>query len=248
MELFSIFGKSSTVYFPECLTYFKYREGFELYKRIFEKIGINFRVLKPTCSGLEPFELGYESEARKLARENFNIFLNEGINKIITTSPGCYKTFLNDYKNFVPEWNIEVVNLWKLILEKLKKNPNIIKNKKFETVTYNDSCYLGRYCNIYDEPREILRLIGYNIKEMDNTRENSFCCGSCGCLYIINPELADEIATEKILQAKRAGVEKMIVIGFESYNLLKKNSEDIEILEFSEVLDDALGISKKYNQ
>ena len=49
-----------------------------------------------------------------------------------------------------------------------------------EVVTYHDSCYLGRNCGIYEVPRNILKLIGYQIKEMDNSKENSFCCGSCG--------------------------------------------------------------------
>ncbi len=241
MELFSIFGKSSTVYFPECLTFFRFKESFELYKKIFNKLGISFRILKPVCSGLEPFELGYNLEARKIARKNFEIFLEEGIDKIITTSPGSHKLFLKNYKEFVPEWNVEVINLWKVIFEKLQKNPHLIKNKQFDTITYNDSCYLGRHCGIYDEPRDILRLIGYEIKEMDNTRENSFCCGSCGSLPLINPDLADEIAREKILQAKRIGIKKIVVIGLDSYSLLKNNS-DIEVLEFSEVLGNALGI------
>ena len=115
-----------------------------------------------------------------------------------------------------------------------------------ETVTYHDPCYLGRYCNVYEEPRKILELIGYEINEMDNSRENSFCCGSCGGLPRISPMLADRIAKERILQAKRIGVRKMIVIGFENYNLLRNNADNtgIKVFELSDVLANALGIKK----
>jgi len=113
-----------------------------------------------------------------------------------------------------------------------------------EVVTYHDPCYLGRYCKVYEEPRKILELIGYDIREMDNSKENSFCCGSCGGLPRISPVLANKIAEERILQVKRIGLKEMIVVGFENYSLLKNNSKDIEVLELSEVLANALGIKK----
>ncbi len=246
MGLFDIFRKD-VVYFPGCLTYFRNKEGFDLYRKIFSKLGIGFKVLdKHICSGLEPWEAGYENEARKLARKNFDIFNKEGIHNIITNSPGCYKMFLQNYPEMLPDWDVNVINSWELILEKLKKNHYLIKNKAMEVVTYHDSCYLGRYCGIYDSPREILELIGYEIKEMDNTKENSFCCGSCGGLPIANRELANRIAKERILQAKRIGVSKMIVVGFENSSLLKRNVGDsrIQVFELSEVLGNALDIKK----
>ncbi len=247
MGLFDIFGRNDTVYFPGCINYFKFKEGFEVYQEIFSKLGIRFRILEKQIScGLEALEAGYDNEARKLARKNLDLFNELGVRRVVTTSPGCYKMFLKDYPNILPDWNLIVVDLWELILERLRKKYYLIKNKKMEVVTYHDPCYLGRYCQVYDSPRKILELIGYEIKEMDNSRENSFCCGSCGGLPIVNPRLADKIARERILQAKRIGVKKMIVIGFDNYSLLKKNVGDmgIEILEFSEVLAHSLGIKE----
>ena len=247
MGIFSIFGRSSTVYFPGCILYYKYRENFDLYQEIFSKLGINFKVLdKQICSGLEPWEAGYEAESRKLARKNFDIFNEEGIKSIITTSPGCYKMFMQNYPEFLPYWDIEVKNLWKLILEKLMDRAYLVKNKIREVVTYHDPCYLGRYCEVYEEPRKILELIGYETEEMDNSKEDSFCCGSCGGLPRISPLLANKIAKERILQARRIGVKKMIVIGFENYDLLKDNIGDtgVEVFEISEVLANSLGIKK----
>ena len=116
-----------------------------------------------------------------------------------------------------------------------------------ESATYHDSCYLGRHCEIYEEPRKILELIGYDLKEMQDSKENGMCCGSCGGLAISNPELADEVAKQRLLQAKRIGVGKIIVASMENYQLFKKNSLEtgIEILELSEVLATALDIKKE---
>lgn len=244
MGLFDIFAKGDVVYFPGCITYFKFGEGFELYQDIFSKLGIKFRIFdKQSCSGLELWESGYDFEMRKVIRDNFDLFKSENIKKIITTEPGCYKMFTTDYPNILPYWDIEVINIWDLILDKLIKKSWMIKNKD-EIVTFHDSCYLGRYSGIYDSPREILRLLGYQIVEMDNNKENSFCCGSCGGLNRTHPDLAKKVARERLLQAKRIGIEKMIVVGFENYNLLRECSEGIgvNVLELGEIVADSIGV------
>jgi len=247
MNLFWLFGKSSVLYFPGCTAYFKFKEGFKMYKEIFSKLGIGFGVLdEQICCGLEALEAGYENEARKLARKNFKVFKEQRFDSIITSSPECYKMFLQNYHEILPDWNIEVRNIWEMILEKLKWKSRLIKYKAMEVVGFHDNCYLGRYCKVYNEPRKILEAIGYKIKEMDNFKENSFCCGSCGGLGRTNPELANKIARERILQAKRIGIKKIIVVGFDNYNLLKKNTGDsgVEVLELSDVLGLALGIKE----
>ncbi len=251
MTLFSIFKKADTLYFPGCKTYFKYKDNFELYKKIFSKIGI--KIIEPkgiTCCGLPALELGYEQKARKLARENFELLKKNNVKKIITNCPACHKMFTQNYSEILPDWDIEVKNMWELILDKLERKPRLIKKKAYEIITFQDACYLGRYCGIYEAPRRILELIGYGIKEMYDSKENSVCAGSCGGLIMINSELADKIARQKLLQAKRTKVKKMIVTSLNSYDLLKKNAEEtgIEVLELSEILAKALGIKVKEHE
>jgi len=247
MGIFSLFSQSSTLYFPGCVTYFKFNENFELYKKIFNKLGINFKTInKKICCGISAYELGYEQLTRKLARRNFEIFKEEGVKSILTNSPEAYKMFLEQYPEMLPDWNIQIKNLWEIILEKLTIKARLIRHKAMEVVTYHDSCALGRGCGIYEEPRKILELIGYEIRELPDSKIESICCGSCGGLPLTNLELANKIARERILQAKRVGVKKIIVASMDNYQLLKNNEFDgIEILELSEVLGLALGINKK---
>lgn len=247
MGLFSIFKKSNTLYFPGCITYYKYKDSFENYKNIFNKLGIDFKIIdKKVCCGLPAFEAGYNPEARKLAKRNFEIFKEEEITSIITNSPCCQKFFLQDYPNLLPDWNIETKNIWRIILSKLESKPGLVKHKRSGSVVYHDSCYLGRYCEIYEDIRKILEIIGYDVKEFFDNKEYSICCGSCGQLPITNPGLADEIAREKILQAKRINAKRIIVSSLKDYDLLKKNSDnEVEIIEIGEVIAFALGINKK---
>jgi len=246
MGLFSIFKKSSTLYYPGCVTFFKHPESFELYNRIFYRLGIDFKVIdKKICCGLPAFEAGYETEARKLVRRNFEIFKEEQITSIITNSPCCYKMF-SDYPKILPDWDIETKNLWRIILAKLEAKPSLIKYNGSGIITYHDSCYLGRHSGIYDEPRKILELIGYSLKEMPESFEESVCPGSCGGLNRTNPELSDQIAKQRIMQARRFGIRRIVVCSLEEYDLLKKNSEGlgVEILEMSDILGLALGLKK----
>lgn len=247
MGIFSIFGlgKPDTLYYPGCITYFKYKHDYEVYKKIFFKLGIKIIWSENIiCCGLSAFEMGYEGEARKLARKKFELIKENGIKRIITNCPDCYKMFKQNYPEFLPDWDVEVEDIWNLILEKIMEKPKLIKTIAGEKVTYHDSCYLGRYCGIYESPRKILELIGYTIEEISDSRENSICAGSCGSLVIINPELADKIARQRLLQAKRTGVKKIIVASMKNYDLLKKNAGElgIQVLELSHVLAKALNI------
>lgn len=250
MGLFSIFRNSKRVYFPGCSTYFKHKEYFELNCRVLDRLGIDYKILnKKICCGLPALELGYDNEARKIARRNFEILKEEGIGEIITADGGCHKMFSQDYNNLIPDWNVKVNSFWALVLERLELKPGLIKNQVMEQVSFQDSCYLGRYFNIYSEPRKIIKMLGYEIIEMLDSRENSICCGSCGQLPFTNPELADRIARERILQAKRMNVKKLITCDIRDYEILKKNAgNDLEVIDLIEVLANALGIKKKVSE
>jgi Fe-S oxidoreductase len=124
----------------------------------------------------------------------------------------------------------------------------LIKNKVLEIVTYQDSCY-SRFLDNFEEIRKILNLIGYEIKEMPDSKEETVCCGNCGQLGFINPTFSDSIARERILQAKRINVRKIITSSISDYEILNKNSNnEIEVVDISEVLAYALGIKKKESQ
>lgn len=248
MGIFSILKKTETVYFTGCIAYYKFREEYDLWKDIFLKLGIDFKVIdKKICCGLPALEAGYDYEARKLARRNFEILKEEKIKKLIAPCPLCHKMFSIEYKKFLPDWSIEIINIWEVILDKLKEKNGLIKNRANEEAGFQDSCYLGRGLKIYNEPREILNLIGYQIKELSDNKENCLCSGGCGGFPRLNPAIADKAAKEKLLQFKRAGIKKLIVCSLEEYELLNKNSHDtgIKVVLFSEILGEALGISRK---
>lgn len=234
-------GKN-TAYYPGCLTSFVLEKEAGNYRKILEKIGVDFIVLPDIlCCGSPVLNAGYECDARKLARKNLEILKKYGVKKIITNCPACYKTFAKDYKEMLPDWNIESEHIIFTILNYLKKK--LIDKENQEKAVYHDPCHLGRHLGIYDEPREILESLGYEIVEMRNSRENSLCCGGGAGLRANSPELACKIARERIKQAREAGVSKIITTCPLCFAHMHEYSEaGIEIVEFSHAVAKGLGI------
>lgn len=239
MSIFNI-GKRNVLYYPGCLTKYVLKAELDNYRKILNKIGVDFiMLLNELCCGSPALNAGYETEGIKLARKNLEIFKQHKISKIITACPACFKTF-SSYKEMLPDWDIEVEHICITILNYLKK-----KNIYYETrkkATYHDPCHLGRHSGTYQEPREVLNRLGYALVEMKNNRENALCCGGGAGLKANNPELADKIAKERIKQAKNIGVSTIITTCPLCFSHMDENSAEVEVLEFSWVVADALGL------
>ena len=192
--------RRNVLYYPGCLMKGVLSQEFENYKEIFNRLGIDFILLsdEEECCGLPVLNAGYRKDARKLAKKNFDLFKKHSVTKIVTNCPMCYYAFKEVYSRLVREWDIEVEHATVTILKSLKKKRikfRISEGEK-EGVGYHDSCYLGRYSGIYDEPREIIGLLGGRVVEIKSNKENAFCCG--GGMRENFQEIAKKIAVEKV--------------------------------------------------
>jgi len=252
MGLFG-FGEQATIYLPGCYSLAFLSDKVQNYKNILKRLNIDFRFIEEQlcCAGCL-IDLGYETPARKIARDNLSFFKEKKIKKIITNCPLCLNSFSNEYKSMLPDWEIETEFILKTIFEEIKQDNELIKYFSNEKVVYYDSCQLGRYSKIYDAPRELLKLMGYNLVEMNQTKEETPCCGSCGQLDITNPELAKKIALNFLRQIKKTTVRKIITADPRAYwhlkNIIDLEKIDIQLIEFSEILCDSLDIEKTDNE
>jgi Fe-S oxidoreductase len=236
-----VIAGGNTLYYPGCLSKFVLKSETENYKKILARLGIDFIMLpNELCCGSPALNAGYEKETRKLARKNLNVFKEHNIRKIITNCPACFKTFKQDYNEMLPDWDIEVEHVSVAILDKLRKKPGLIKNKKEGRVTYHDPCHLGRHSGIYEEPREILNILGFHVIEMRNSRENALCCGGGAGLRVNNPSLALKIGMERIEQAKKINAEKIITTCPLCFSHM--SDKGVEVEEFSYSVAQALDI------
>ncbi|MEM4230876.1 MAG: (Fe-S)-binding protein [Candidatus Pacearchaeota archaeon] len=241
MGIISWLAGKNNLYYPGCLTKFILPEKLANYREILNLLGVDFIMLKEEiCCGSPILNAGYRKDFRDVALKNFELFKKKNIGKIITNCPACFKTFNQEYKKFIPEWNIPAEHFTLTIFNMLKKKSKLIKKLANEKIIYHDPCHLGRYNKIYEEPREVLRLLGYQVMELPLNRENSLCCGGGGGLKANNPELSNKIAKKIFEYVKGSGVSKIISTCPMCFSQFKENFQGIEVLEFSDVVLNAL--------
>jgi len=215
--------------------------------RILKKAGVDFGILgRPeSCCGESVRKSGNESLFQKLAQSNIGAFLENGVNRIVVTSPHCYHTLKNEYPKL--GGSFEVIHYTQYLLELIKDGrlkPTRELNLK---VTYHDPCYLGRHNNVYDEPREVLKSIpGLELVEMLDYGANSLCCGGGGGRIWMETKKGERLSDLRLDQAVGTGASVLVaacpycMLNFEDSVLTTDRSDVIKVRDISELILEAI--------
>lgn len=148
------------------------------------------------CTGDSARRLGNEYLFQELAKYNIDKFNAYNVHTVLTACPHCHNTIKNEYPQF--GGNYKVLHHSEFIADLLKQG-KIQVDKSYEDVLYHDSCYLGRYNGIYDEPRVIIDLMSTNgVKEFERNRDNSFCCGAGGGRMWMEENIGERINNNRV--------------------------------------------------
>jgi Fe-S oxidoreductase len=172
------------------------------FARLLNEAGVTFAILgnKEKNSGDTPRRLGNEFLFQELAAKNIEEFEKNEVKKIVTIDPHAYNIFKNEYPDFGLE--AEVYHHTELLAELVKEGRLKPQFDVNETITFHDSCYLGRYNEVYDPPREILKSIpGVKLVEMERNRETGMCCGAGGGLMWMEEETGHRVNVARTEQA-----------------------------------------------
>jgi Fe-S oxidoreductase/nitrate reductase gamma subunit len=148
--------------------------------KILEAAGVSFAVLgdEETCCGDPARRLGDEYLFQTMCQANIELLNGYGIAHILTLCPHCYNSFLNEYPQFGGRYTVEHHSTY--ILRLIESGALKLKPGAGGAMTFHDSCYLGRYNDIYQEPRAVVRRVAGRLVEMERRLTDSFCCGGGG--------------------------------------------------------------------
>ena len=162
--------------------------------KILNKANIDFAILgtEESCTGDAAKRAGNEFLFQMQAVTNIEILNAYEVKKIVTACPHSYNTLKNEYPSL--GGNYEVLHhtqYLKQILDegKLKLNKS---NLDISSITFHDPCYLGRANNEYNAPRDVLKNLGVNLKEMKRSKQNALCCGAGGAQMFKESEKGDQ--------------------------------------------------------
>ncbi|MGP4081630.1 (Fe-S)-binding protein [Pseudalkalibacillus sp. R45] len=171
--------------------------------RMLNSAGIKFAILgnKEKNSGDTPRRIGNEFLFQEIATKNIELFKKHDVEKIITIDPHAYNTFKNEYPDFGLE-DVKVYHHTELLAEWIREGRLKPTHEVDETITYHDSCYLGRYNEVYEPPRDILKAIpGVKVVEMNRSRQNGMCCGAGGGMMWMEEDAGNRVNVARTEQA-----------------------------------------------
>ena len=216
---------------------------------IMNEAGVDYACLgnEETCTGDSARRIGNEYLFQTMAEQNKETFDQYNFKKIVTQCPHCFTTLKNDYAEMGIE--LDVVHHSQFIDELI--NEKKIQPKPYidEDITFHDPCYLGRHNNEYDAPRNVLQSVlkEGNIKEMEQSKSESFCCGAGGGNMWYEIKTGDRINQNRVGQAVDTNA-KTIAAACNFCNIMLEdgvkttgNEENIKVIDIAEMVSKSLG-------
>ena len=202
--------------------------------KILKAASVNFAILGPEewCTGDPARRIGNEYLWQMMAQQNIETLNGYGFNTanalnghdghapsngvagaapkhrtIITACPHCFNTIKNEYPQLGGDY--EVVH-HTVFIDRLLADEKITLPEDFDErkLTYHDPCYIGRYNDIYDEPRRVLSVLNTNgVTEMRRHRNKSFCCGGGGGRAWMEEKIGKRVNQARVNEALETGAE-----------------------------------------
>ena len=218
----------------------RYKKVTTAFARILKRADVDFACLgnDEACCGETARRLGNEYLAQELIQSNIEMWKTLNVKKIITACPHCFNTFRNEYPQF--GGNFEVIHHTQMIhrlIEKAHLKP-VKKSSGLTPVVYHDSCYLGRYNDMYDTPRELLHFNSeWELKESERKKRIGFCCGAGGGQMWMEETQGKRINQERLEQLMVTGAKTVATACPYCMIMLDDAAKELDLEEEVEVKD-----------
>jgi len=214
--------------------------------RVLKKAGVDFAILGPeeACNGDMARRAGNEYIAQMLIQQNVDVLNQYKPRKILTGCPHCFNIIKNEYPRFGARF--EVVHHTEYLFDLHKQGRLIPSGKTFGELTFHDSCYLGRWNNIYQTPRDLLVSMnaGGRLIEMARSGAKGFCCGAGGGRMFMEETLGNRINIERSEEVVKTGAGTVAVACPFCTTMLRdgilETKVDVKVRDIVEIVDEAV--------
>lgn len=204
-----------------------------LLKKAGKRVGI---MAEEMCCGDPSRRIGDELMFSEMVNMNKEILEGYKYGKLITSCPHCFNSLKKEYSQYGCELD---VGHHSEVLSDLVKNGTLKPEAPVDMkVTFHDSCYLGRWNNIYEEPRDVINAIpGSNLVEMPKNHAKSFCCGGGGSQLFYEIEEGERISAMRMDEAESVNPDAIVLACPYCNSMFRGESRETEILDLAELLE-----------
>lgn len=213
---------------------------------LLKKAEVKFAILgtEEQCTGDAARRIGNEYLFQTLATANVETMNRYAVKKVVTACPHCFNILKNEYKDFGGSY--EVVHHSQYISRMIREGKLKPTTGLDAKVTFHDSCYLGRWNNVYDQPRAVLEAVpGIQLVEMKQHRDQSMCCGAGGGRMWMEETVGKRVNVTRTEQALETGASviaaacpfcmTMMSDGVKS----KDKQASVRVMDLAELMDQA---------
>ena len=181
------------------------------FAKILTEVGVSFAILgdEESCTGDPARRAGNEFVFQMLALQNIEVLKGYGVTDIVCTCPHCFNTLLNEYPALGGHFRVKHYSTF--LNDLIQSGKLKISEKENESLTYHDSCYLGRINGEYEAPRQVIESLNKDIVEMNRIRSNGLCCGAGGAQMFKEDEPGQKrINTERVEEILETGQQTVV--------------------------------------
>ncbi len=243
--------ETDILYFVGCASAFddRNKKVARSFVHLLTKAGVNFGVLglDETCCGETARRMGNEYLFQVFAEQNLEAMGKVKFNRIVTQCPHCFNTLKNEYPQFGAGYKVQHYTefLAELSLNQgISPNGNGLKGR----LAYHDSCYLGRYNQIYQAPRLLLKEAQLKPIELPRKGESSFCCGGGGGQMWLETDPNTRINHRRLADALQVKADVVAtacpycLLMFDDAIRSKGLGEQVKVMDIAEVLEKQLSV------
>jgi Fe-S oxidoreductase/nitrate reductase gamma subunit len=241
--------ETDVLYFVGCASAFddRNKKVAHSFVHLLQKANVDFAILgfDETCCGETARRMGNEYLFQVFAEQNLEAMSKVKFNRIVTQCPHCYNTLKNEYPQFGSSYKVQHYTEFLSeisMLESIAPNGNGQKGH----LAYHDSCYLGRYNQIYRAPRQLLKDAQLHPLELPRHGENSFCCGGGGGQMWLETDPNTRISHRRLAEAMQSKADVIAtacpycLLMFDDAIRSKGVGDQVKVLDIAELLEKQL--------